>query len=269
MEYKKWTTKCWPMKLRAQIHKIISQFSIKSKLFIGAGLSAIWLMVFVINIILTQSQSKGTIHDILEQQQPALTAALELKGKLKDATTAMAYYLISGDNQYKVVYLKTIQERKEPLEFLGSHNLIVSNEHANALVADIIEDFDKLIETETEVFPIAEDHYKNLPALGYATEEIFPFFIKAFDIFTIMLNDEADERASRRRKQLLIELNNTHKYWLNMTRGIRSYIAYKNTASRDEITTNYMLYLNILNKLEKLKPLMTFGQEDAFDRLKL
>ena len=208
------------------------------------------------------------MQDILLTHQPALLAALQLKGQIKDSTTALSFYLISGNPEYKQEYLQSKADRLYAIQALIEYPSVANNKGNNDLLFDIIKDLDELTSYENVIFETTEDPNTRIPAMKFATEEVFPLFTKSLDYILIMISDEEQQTGSLERKRLLKKIMDLEKYWLNISRGYRSYISYKNEASRQEILVNLDLLLRQMQNLDKTGNLLTFNQQDAFVNLK-
>lgn len=242
--------------------------TIRNKLLLAAGVLALWLVGFMFGVVNIQQKSEGSVHDILVTHQPALLAALQLKGEIMDGAAALSFYLVSGIPEYKQAYLQSKADRLYAIQALTEYPSITDNKENNGLLGDIIVDLDELVSYESQIFTMAEDRLEKLPAMKFATNEVFPLFTKSLDYLMVMISDEEQQKGSLERKRLLKKLTDMEKFWLNISRGYRSYISYKNEASRQEILVNLELLLKQMQAIEKATALLTFVQQDAFASLK-
>lgn len=123
---------------------------LQTKLWLGALVIGGWLAFVMGNVIYTQYQVNKMVDESLVVQRENLTKLLSFKASLKDATTALAFFLASGDSRYDEEYRRLIKNQINTV-----NNLIktpeFNKEPKAALIKDIGDDFIELRKLEEQV----------------------------------------------------------------------------------------------------------------------
>ena len=238
--------------------------TIKAKFWLSIGIAVAWLLFVMLNVIMQYEGTQDEITTIVEKYQPLLSEAQDSKGRIKDATTYLTSFVASKDPSLKALYLQITQVNTKQLNTLHQKLVANGNSQLIEMSQDVLEDYNELLALENRLFAIIEDPLQDTPALGFSTDTIFPEYGKVVDLITILLEEE--KLNSRIRDQYSV-ISDLYLYWINISRGIRSYIAYSNDASWGEIEINSELFLKTLKKLKSQIKHFSFAQEDSIAKI--
>ena len=245
--------------------------TLKQKVSAGTLILGIWLTVVFSITQLQQHKLKELTDDVIKIHQPALVSALELKSHLDDASTNLSFFMLSNQEQYKTAYLNAVKNRQQPLEkvevFLDSDDPHIKKEQFTNLIRKIKTDIVKLTGLENEIIQYAGSNLKNMPAVAFATNEINPLFIDIMNNLTLLIDDINFTTASNNEKKLYKDLSQLKFHWLNVSRGLRSFIAYRSDVAKNETLISKDAFIEQLEYIKNKKHQLSFVQEDAFESI--
>jgi methyl-accepting chemotaxis protein WspA len=114
---------------------------------------------------------------------------------------------------------------------------------------------------------LANSTEKNFPGINYATTKINPISQQVLQYLYLMITSEREKSVSKKRKKLLLEIEELRYRWSIIMNGIRGYLAIRSEAMINEVKNNSDIADNIINKLTKFKNIFTFEQEDALENI--
>ena len=234
------------------INRIFSFFrlhTIKRKLWVGAILLGIWLTLVMANIIYEQIHTVEVYEDVILEHEAVLKTTLGFKGNLKDATTSIAFYLITGEIEYKNTYLELIEQQKLLAEKLFTLPMLKNDEQSVILSKDIQADFVYLTKVIEDIIAVAEDVNQKSPALGYGEQNVFPNYARINDQLLILRLENGDDSDSNNLTDFDTQVNRLQIYWLNVSRHIRSYLSYRNDNELTDLAINIDLFKAELSTL--------------------
>lgn len=247
------------------LNNIANQLNVKRKLVLGAVVVSIILLIMALRIITTQHKTHASMEIVVERYLPAVDTAHALKGFLKDTTTALGFYLLDNSPQHRSNFEQGLQNLQASLQTLKQNPAIQGDEDSSELVLDIEADIEQLLDSREEFIQLAENKIANMPARAWARDHSDPMFKEVLEYLEILLFEERQQQASNRRHQLQARLADLRKNWLNYSRGIRAFLAFRSKAAREQIEVNFDTFWVRLAALKEFQDILTFAQEDATD----
>jgi methyl-accepting chemotaxis protein len=247
------------------LNNFFSQLSVKHKLLLGAVAVSIILLLMALRIGTAQHKAHASLKIMVEQHLPAVNAAHALKGFTKDTTTALGFYLLDNSPQHRANFELGLQNLQASLQILKQNPAIQGDEDSSELVLDIEADIKQMLDSREEFIQLAEGKIPNLPARAWARDHSDPLFQQVLEYLEILLFEERQQQASNRRHQLQARLADIRKNWLNFSRGIRAFLAFRSKAAREQIEVNFDTFWIRLTALKEFQDILTFAQEDAID----
>lgn len=119
---------------------LFARLTVTQKLLLIAGLVGIWLTMVMGSTIYAQYRAIQSVTEVIENQQPAITITLKLKAAIKDASTALGFYLLTGKDHYKTVYLNNLNQYQRYIDQLKALPAVKYDENSLFMVKDIEED---------------------------------------------------------------------------------------------------------------------------------
>ena len=84
--------------------------SLKHKLWFGFGMVGLIFLGLMSITVITQHGSISSVSELVNQHQPVVFTSITLKAKLNDATTDLAFYLISREKHFRDEYERHMHE---------------------------------------------------------------------------------------------------------------------------------------------------------------
>lgn len=240
--------------------------SLKHKLWFGFGALGLVFIGMMLLISVTQRGSVSAVATLVNEHQPVVLDSLRLKGEMKDATTSLAFYVISRDEQYKQDYQQRMQHQEQLVARMMQSSVVQQDEDSQALLADIQRDFVEMHRIEQDIFEIADDEYKRHPVLAYSRDNLYPAYGDIADYIAVLLHEA--ERSNATELHTYRQLSELRIRWLNVSRGLRRHIVFRNRESREEADANLQVFKEVLAGLERAQASLSFTQRDALATIK-
>lgn len=240
--------------------------SLKHKLWFGFGMVALVFLGLMSITVISQRHSVSSVGELVTQHQPVVFTSITLKAKLNDATTDLAFYLISGESNFRVRYEKHMVELASMVNLLLASPIIKSDKKSTDLLLDLKQDFVSIRGIEKNVFEVADDQFKRHPILAYARDNVYPIYENVQDQISLLLH-EADQ-VSPNNVKLFKALTQLKIYWLNVSHGIRLHVIFRDEKSKSEIDANLEVIDQQLASLVKESGKFSFIEQDAFAQVK-
>ena len=247
--------------------RIFDRYTIRQKLWLGAAGIALVLFAMGGNVFTSQNQAQQSLHRVMHDFQPAIDAALQLKGYIKDITTAQGFYLLDANPRYRRRYEDSLQHLQAPLDRLRQSPVVQDNPQGRALIAEIEQHIGEIKALQTDFLHIAESPEARTPALAWVREKSNPIFNTVLNYLEVMIFEEEQAADGAQHHQVLALLAETRKYWLNMSRVVQTFLAYHNAQTVPEIYINNDAFHNNLDKLAAQAEYLNFAQQDALENI--
>ena len=102
----------------SQVKKAFCRLSITQRLWAGFGLMLVLLSVVVTQTLLSLSVTEHKVNVVTKEIQPVLIASMALNTKLKEASNAMGFFLLTKEEVHKQEYLARLEQLNEALQNL-------------------------------------------------------------------------------------------------------------------------------------------------------
>ncbi|MCW9077568.1 MAG: methyl-accepting chemotaxis protein [Gammaproteobacteria bacterium] len=281
--------------------KLLDAWSIKQKLGAAFGMVLLILLAVSLTGLRGASQTEANALRVVEQIQPAALALMELENQVNKAAASMGFYLKSGEEEHKALYLKdnrtlatTLDTARAALQRLGDDGTL----QGYSALAEKVEKFSGY---EARILELTGSDVRNMPAMALAEESLNPRHMEILQALGEMLTseqeaqeeaiadlksaipsepeyDSADQLAVpdpalvqglQARIGVLRAIQDMRYSWGQVINGMRGFIAFRDAALRE----NTELYLQqnqiALQRLQAAAEAdqLTFEQVDALERL--
>ena len=281
--------------------KLLDAWSIKQKLGAAFGMVLLILLAVSLTGLRGASQTEANAVRVVEQIQPAALALMELENQVNKAAASMGFYLKSGEEEHKALYLKdnrtlatTLDTARAALQRLGDDGTL----QGYSALAEKVEKFSGY---EARILELTGSDVRNMPAMALAEESLNPRHMEILQALGEMLTseqeaqeeaiadlksaipsepeyDSADQLAVpdpalvqglQARIGVLRAIQDMRYSWGQVINGMRGFIAFRDAALRE----NTELYLQqnqiALQRLQAAAEAdqLTFEQVDALERL--
>jgi methyl-accepting chemotaxis protein len=235
--------------------------SLKHKLWLGFAMVALIFLGLMSITVITQRHSVSSVSELVEQHQPVVFTSISLKAKLNDATTDLAFYLISRNKKYRDEYEEHMVDVVRMVDELLASPIIKADKTSTKLLLDLKQDFITIRGIEKNVFEVTDDEYKRHPILAFAHNTAYPVYASVQAQISLMIHDA--ERKSPNNFELYKELMQLKIYWLNISHGLRWHVIFRDEKSRNEIDANLEVFEKRFAKLLKQSDKFSFIQQDS------
>lgn len=245
----------------------LDSLSIKNKFYLGFGIVLTFMTLAVLVTMTNLFNMKSDINAVVKEHEPTVIAAGELGQQIKQASSALGFYLLSKERIHKVDFKNSLQMVSTTLQSLKAKESIQEDAAASKLITLISNDINIFNEHQTKLFELAMDDTKNIPGIRFSAQNINPISQQILQNLSAMIQSEEDEPANKKRKQLLIEIESLRYNWSNVMSGNRAYLASRTKGSQNEIKLFQDQVNDQIIKIKKLESLLTFEQTDALEQI--
>ncbi|OOG20523.1 methyl-accepting chemotaxis protein [Thioalkalivibrio denitrificans] len=246
---------------------VFSRISIRMKLLMGfAFVLAILLIVSLIGLR-GLNATRAMVEEVVRDVQPVTLAAMEVDSALHNAASSLGFYLMSKEDVHREAYDTNLERLREAVESLTAAPLVQNVPELSALATAIATEADAFAGYRDEMVTLASDLTRNMPAMEISTVRLNPVSQEILQNMSQMAASEMGEFVSERRRQLLNDFHELRYGQSNIMMGIRGFIAFQDTPSRE----NTRLYINrnrsLLESVESRSSMLNFEQEIALEEL--
>ena len=245
---------------------LLTSLTIKHKIWAGFVLLLIILAVVALYPVFSLNSIQKKITGIVQGNQAAVIASEELAKSINKASTYLGFYLMSLEDHHKNEFDKVLVTINEQISALENSPVIQSNEESRQLVHSITSDVRKIKEFGPKAEELVKDNAKNFPALAYAAQNLNPIGQQMLQITTGMILSEGEEDANKKRKQLLLDIEDLRYGWANVMNAIRSYLLFGFDVALRQVDDYVGSSGKFLEKIKAQEDILTLDQADGIER---
>ena len=239
---------------------------IRVKLLAFAILVQLALLMQGSNLMSSLSTMNNRIETVVSEIQPALMDTRELAEMLKQSSSAMGLYLLTGEPAEQEKYAASLVELEIGAAALPDLDGINAYPENTALIGKITENIGIYRSYHERITTLGSDDNANMPAFAYAAENVNPLFLQSLNLLSQMIENEDEEDASEERKQLLSKIVKLRYNWTKLLTEMRLFLAFRVEAARDNMKLFKDAVENSVHKLKESNDLLNFEQLDNFER---
>ncbi len=242
---------------------INSRLKIRSKIWLGFALMTIILCVVALSAIRSLINTQNSITAVVELNQPMAFHSMILLEKIERSGQSLGFYLLSKEAEYKKEYLDNITQAKKEIVTLKNLPLVKQKLVLQKRIRSIEKDIIKYDGYHDELFNLATDISKNIPAMMYAAREINPVSQELLQLVSQAILSEDEEESTNERRALLNDFNDLRYAWANVMSGIRAFLAFQGENSLAEIKLYSESADRLIKKIQSKGDILTFEQDDS------
>lgn len=228
-----------------------------------------FVLLLVIGVLTTLNtiKIKSAATTLVEEHQNTVITSMQLSEYIKEALSAMGFYLVSQEKTYKTSYYDSINHADTLLKKLKLQKPILNDTKSKSLVNDIEHQLTLFYALQEKMFTYAENPRKNLPGLDYSSRNINPI---SLIILNNISNSMTSEREQDNPRTKLIDLLNDLRYsWSRIMNGVRGFLGFRSKPGLVEIESFRQQFSRQLKELEEqYGDELTFEQEEYIAELK-
>lgn len=251
----------------SQVKKAFCRLSITQRLWAGFGLMLVLLSVVVTQTLLSLSVTEHKVNVVTKEIQPVLIASMALNTKLKEASNAMGFFLLTKEEVHKQEYLARLEQLNEALQNLKDALGENPGEAMSQMIADTEQRVAAFAAYKDEMLELASNPVKNYAALRYSIDNLNPQSSLMLQTLAEMLGSEDDQEVSEDRRELYKTLQDLRYTWATLMNNLRIFVFLGN----DDAMGNMNLFMegsaDLINKLHDYADILTFEEEEGISVL--
>jgi len=239
--------------------------SIKHKLLAGYG--AIFLLLLMVAGVayVSLSNIQLQISRMAQSSQPKVIASLNLASQIHQGSSALAYYMLSTQQQDKNTYLASLDDVQGSIVSL---QVLVKDSRDQAAITDvntIATLANKLNSYKETMFSLAGNNELNIPALKIASQELEPIGEKLLQLTTDIVLAESDSDDTQQTSQITHAAQELRFNWAMVMSNVRSYLAFRDETLMERMQLFKAGTAQTLQTLSNLEEVLGEDQLDALD----
>ncbi len=248
--------------------KFLSKLTIKQKIRFGFGVIWIVLAIITIQAAVNLALVRSDVATIVNEKQPIAIESTEMTFLLEKSMNSLSMYILTGDTKLIELYDAEIADVQQKIKHAksGTENLITEEQLNNyQRLEDGLKKLPVLVE---QIKALQTDNSNKFPAFAYVNKHMMNLAIEMQQTIGAMVNSEI-ENLSSDRQELVADVLQLQKNWLNVTSSLRGYVAFRND-SMAEMTESYLDLIESLNdKIASQQDVeLTFEEEDGVEKVK-
>ncbi len=251
------------------MNKIYGRLTLVQKLMASFGILLVIMLFFGMNSLQKLARVKSEANVIVNEIQPALMLADELRSRILNIGMSYGFYLLERDGHEEKDIAQHVVEVKKSIDELKLANSISSDASIDTALSRIEAGVNALVDLKPNIVEVVTDPGKNIIASQYASDVLNPVAMEISQILSEMIQVEEDEEASQVRKNILADLNNLRYVWTNMLNEMRLYLAFRSDSSRQNLGIYQESVQGKLDQVLSWADELTFEQEDGIDRIEI
>jgi methyl-accepting chemotaxis protein len=245
-----------------RLQTYLTRFSIAQRLWFAFGIVLAIQAGAVVTAWIGLADTGRRVSRIVDEIQPAVLASTAMMNQIKEATTALGFYLLTQEDIHKNAYAEHLKNVDGSLVELRSA-LNVDDEKIQSDLREIERLIGQFRGYQPQLVEVATQQNKNYAALGFAGQHINPLSQEMLQSVASMISSELNEPASEKRRALLVACEELRYLWSNVMTNLRVYVIFGNK----DVYANMKLYADSagaeIAKIKTARNLFTFEQEEA------
>lgn len=245
--------------------KLILRYSLKQILV--ASFSILILSTILIGSIVFYNiyQLSNRVHEVATIKQPLMLQAISLSNSIKDSTTSLGLFMLTGKDQHKQSYLKANQAITRDIEKLKK--ISAAHQYLNPQIISIEKNSLDYLSYQKIFLKLAANPAENFPARAYAAKNMAPYGRAILQNLTQILQSELDNEFTRERQQFYALFSELRYTWSGFVNNVRSYLAYRNESSYAQLMQNKAVIQKLNQQVENYTQLFSLDQEDSYQKI--
>ncbi|NNJ97558.1 MAG: methyl-accepting chemotaxis protein [Gammaproteobacteria bacterium] len=239
---------------------------IRVKILVFAVVVQCLLVAQSINMVFRLSTVNDNVNIVVYGIQPALMQARELAEKIMQSSSALGFYLLTGEPDDQASFESSLVQLEQTAANLSVLDGIHNGTEYATLLDNIRTGLAQFNAYRDRLIILGSDETANLIAMGYSIEHINPLFMQTSQLLNEMVRVEEDEEANAERKALLATIIDLRHNWTKMLTEMRLFLAFRAKSAQD----NLILFRGTVEKrvarLQSIQDMLNFEQEHNFEQ---
>ena len=248
--------------------ELLSRMRVRHKLWAGFGI--ILLILFAVGSVSLVNfwRTESDVAQVVDRAQPVVIASLGLKDHVDKANSALGFYLLSGEEQFREDFNQAVETVQQDLERLKGMRGVTENPAIAERISAIESAFEEYLGYRDQLLSLPDDEGANYPGVAYAGREINPLSQQMLQNLSAAIESESSQPVSERRQDFLMELEKLRYQWANVMNGVRAFLAFRSDSALQEIELYQEGTAEQLEDVAAFSDLYTFEQEIALEEFR-
>lgn len=239
---------------------------IRFKILMFAILVQCILLAQSTNMLVRLSTVNDNVDVVVYDIQPALMKARELAENIMHSSSAMGFYLLTGEPDEQASFESSLIQIEESASALEGLSGISNNAEHTALLGNIETGLEQFKNYRERMITLGADANENMVAMAYSVEHVNPLFRQSSQLLNQMILVEEDEEASEERKALIADIVNLRYNWARLLTEMRLFLAFRAESAQDNMTLYKGVIELRIETLQGKRDGLNFEQEDGFEQ---
>ncbi len=251
------------------MNKFLRKLTIKQKMRFGFGVIWVVLAIITIQAAVNLAVVRSGVATIVNEKQPIAVEATEMAFLLEKSMNALSMYISTNDTKMIEKYdagMATVKQMLKDTQSNWQLKNVESNEQAQNYL-HIEASLDKLPALVEQIKALQANRSNKFPAFAYVNKNMLNLATGMQQTINMMVNSELDNLSSDR-QDLVTDVLQLQKAWLNVMSSLRGYVAFRND-SMAEMTENYLDLIETLSEkiVRQTDVELTFEEEEGIEKV--
>lgn len=238
--------------------------TIRFKVFTGAVVVQVMLLALSANMLMRLSAVNDNVDVVVYDIQPALMKTRELAENMEASSSAMGFYLLTGEAKEQVNFEQSLKKIEQSSSALKDLSGISNNTENSVLLESINTQLEQYKDYRERMITLGADTNANMVAMAYSVENVNPLFMQTAQLLNQMVSVEDGEEATEERKLLMADIVELRYNWSRLLTEMRLFLAFRAESASD----NMMLYKGVIENrvkdLQEKRESFNFEQDEGF-----
>ncbi|MGB5397294.1 MAG: MCP four helix bundle domain-containing protein, partial [Gammaproteobacteria bacterium] len=245
---------------------LLRRAPIRTKIFIFIVLVLCILLAQSVNVLYRLSTVNDNVDIVVHDIQPALMKARKLAGDITQSSSALGFYLLTGEENERTAFESSLAQIKSSVTELAELDNIQNNAAHTAVLEKITTGLQRFDSYHDRMITLGADDNANMAALAYSVDNINPLFQQTSQLLNQMVMAEEDEYAGDERKTLLADIVELRYNWSRLLTEMRLFLAFRAESARDNLGFYKDAVESRLAQLRSSEENLNFEQEDSLEQ---
>ena len=253
--------------------KSLTGKTINQKIWFGFIFILVLLQGFAVIAFVSGLEFKSGFSHIVDETQPALLNALELRFQIEEASESLVLYLHTKEPAVKQQFLKAMRKNQALLKTLQGQSLHKHDASFNLLINKINQEMAKFKKYQYTLLLLAEDESQNKPGLSIALKQMNPLgedlrllssqmanYLNSQMLSMAELNQLSKHDLTEHHKMMSLrnDVNTLRYLWVNTMLQVRGYLNYRDKPSLENLNIYIKQIPAVIKKIKSYGELLPF-----------
>ena len=247
---------------------LIGNSSIKSRIWLGFILILLVLIFVSLSTLSRFVHLSSGISEVTEQVQPVVLTAQNLETRLEATSSALGFYLLTKNNEYKDAYFAGLDKSLELANQLIGFGFVANNEKYRSVVEATSADLQKLSVYKKRMVELVDSDVENIPALKISVERSNPLAQQIQAMISQMIgSDYEEDNANGQRNEYRKALYDLRYYNSQLLGELRTFLAFRSDVNVENMKSVQEVMVKKFKIVTDNSDLYTFEQEEVIAKL--